>query len=77
MLPPEGNGDDIEAGFMIALGEFGNAVGSELSAGQRKRYAELIAAIREGKGMAQGQQPQQGQPQQQTAQPPMANQGDM
>ena len=66
ILPEEGNADPIESGFMIAMGEFGKATAKDMPPEQRKRFGELLAAIRDGRQQAmggQGQPPQQGQPQ--------------
>ncbi|MAX33836.1 MAG: hypothetical protein CME72_12315 [Halomonadaceae bacterium] len=65
LLPEQGNADPIEAGFMLALGEFGKATREQMPAPQRQRYAELIRAINEGRNMSVGQeaaaQPEQGE----------------
>jgi len=60
---PKGEGDAIEAAFMLGLGTFGkNADG--LDDAQRQKYGEIVNAIQQGKRESgqQGQPPQQGQP---------------
>ncbi|MDR5867918.1 hypothetical protein [Halomonas koreensis] len=68
LLPEQGNGEPIEAGFMIALGQFGQATAQDMSPSQRARFRELIEGMREAKGRTQqggGQAPaQRPQPQQ-------------
>lgn len=54
VLPQEGHGDLIEAGFMIAMGQFGKATSQDMPPEQRARYRDLIESMREAKGMAQG-----------------------
>lgn len=54
-LIDEQDGETIEAAFMLALGEFGKATADKMPDAQRQRYRELIAALREGKQMSQGQ----------------------
>lgn len=84
ILPEQGNGEPIESGFMIAMGEFGKATAQDMPPEQRKRYGELLAAIRDGRqkamgGQGQGQPPQgqapQGGPPGAQARPPAPRQG--
>ena len=83
-LIDEQDGDTIEAAFMLAMGEFGKATAQDMPPEQRKRYGELIGAIRDGREQAMGGQEQpQGQPQGQPPQgapqqpPEMRQQGGM
>ncbi|QJQ93905.1 MULTISPECIES: hypothetical protein [Halomonadaceae] len=55
-LPAEGNGEEIEAAFMMALARFGQ-MADDLSPAQKQRYAELIGALRDAKQESQGQAP--------------------
>lgn len=65
ILPEEGNADAIEAGFMIALGEFGKATAQQMPPEQRKRFKEIITSMAQAKEATQGgQQPPQGRQQQ-------------
>ncbi|TDX29092.1 hypothetical protein DFO67_108136 [Modicisalibacter xianhensis] len=63
ILPEQGNGEAIEAGFMMAMAQFGQATAESMPPAQRQRYGELIRGLREAKGMSQ-QRGGQGQPQQ-------------
>lgn len=64
ILPKEGNAEPIEAGFMLGMGEFGKATAQEMPPEQRKRYGEMLTAIRDGRQQAAGgQQRPQGGPQ--------------
>lgn len=62
-LLPEDDGDTIEVGFMIGMAEFGKASAEQMPPEQRKRFAELIGAIKQGKERAMGGGQGQGQPQ--------------
>lgn len=75
ILPAKGNGEPIEAAFMMGLAQFGKAVGeTALSEGQRQRYAEMIRTLRDLKQQhgqrGEQQPPAQQQPTQQPAQQP-------
>jgi len=83
-LIDEQDGDTIEAAFMLAMGEFGKATAQDMPPEHRKRYGELLGAIRDGREQAMGGQEQpQGQPQGQPPQgapqqpPEMRQQGGM
>lgn len=43
------DGEAIEKGFMIGMGEFGRATAQQMPPEQRKRYADLIEAMRQGR----------------------------
>lgn len=58
----EDDGDTIEVGFMIGMAEFGKATAQDMPPEQRKRYGELIRAIKEGKERAMGGGAPEGQP---------------
>ncbi|GEK48426.1 hypothetical protein HPA02_27090 [Bisbaumannia pacifica] len=74
VLPEQGNGDAIEAAFMLAMGQFGQAAGGDMPPEQRQRYAELIGALRQAKQLS-GAQPSGSAPQQ--PQQPQQPQGGM
>ncbi|MCL7941228.1 hypothetical protein M8009_13120 [Halomonas sp. ATCH28] len=56
----EQDGDTIEKGFMLGMGEFGKATAQEMPPEHRQRYSQLIQAIAEGKQKAGGQRPPEG-----------------
>lgn len=56
-LLEERDGDTIEKGFMLAMGEFGKATAQDMPPEHRQRYGQLIQAIAEGKQQAGGQRP--------------------
>lgn len=68
ILPEQYNGKPIEAGFMLAMAQFGQATREAMPPEQRRRYQELLTSLKEGKAMSQGQQSQPQQPPQ--GQPP-------
>ncbi len=53
LLPEQGNAEPIEAGFMLALGQFGQATAKDMDPNQRARFRDLIQGMREAKGRAQ------------------------
>ena len=68
LISEEESAEPVEAGFMIAMGQFGQAAGKDMPPEQKQRYKQIIQGIAQAKEASQGQQPQE-QPPQEQAQP--------